>query len=574
MLAAWVLYAPSVRYGFVYYDDVRLLSDRAELYGQPGLLQDMRAIFVTAFPREEPLFLRDLSWAIDSRLFGFGNPVGYHLVNVLLHGLTVALLFGFLLKLTQRYSFSLVTTTAWLLLAVHTEPVAWIMGRKDIMSAFFMLLALWAQTRRLEATNRAAWWLWYFATLALLICGLLSKVSVLSFPLVLWLHAVLLPYVRAERRPDTELPAYGLLAREAVLTVPGFAVSMVIFIWYSATLTQMGILSNAEPRHGFDHWWALLMNDPLALWVYLKQIFLPSSLSVLYTWPALDTTYAGWQVAIATASIVVAIAVGIWLFRRRTDLFFYYATFFILMVPYLNLTYIGFWVADRYVYFAALFPLILVIQLASEALQRPGTTTRIAVFTAAVVVAAVNVFQKLSYQPAWRNAETLWQYHVGLARPSPEAFAVLAAHYYSIAASHQNTPEAELAVRKMAVVVDAGLAQFWRDRRSRPSPQLWNLCFLQSIVQEINGNPQGALASLLVADQLRPQFDSINLNLARLYLRLAETGADASQKNRYARSARDRFAEYIKLAFRGRMPPLEVLQEKARIEAVCKLAAG
>src|SRR5215468_11976456 len=148
-LAAWGMHLPSIQYDFAYYDDVRVLKDHPELYGQPDFDVNLRSIFVTAFPREEPLLLRDVSWALDSRLFGFGNPFGYHLGNVLLHGVVVAVLFGFLLTTTRRYGLALAIAIGYLVLAVHTEPVAWIMGRKDILSTLFMLLALWAQTQRL-----------------------------------------------------------------------------------------------------------------------------------------------------------------------------------------------------------------------------------------------------------------------------------------------------------------------------------------------------------------------------------------------------------------------------------------
>ena len=131
-----------------------------------------------------------MTWALDSRIFGFGNPFGYHLGNVLLHGVVVALLFVFLLGTTRRYGFALATAVACLLLAVHTEPVAWIMGRKDILSALFMLLALCAQTQRLTAKRATAQSGWYAITLASFVVGLLSKISVLTFPLVLFLHAI------------------------------------------------------------------------------------------------------------------------------------------------------------------------------------------------------------------------------------------------------------------------------------------------------------------------------------------------------------------------------------------------
>jgi hypothetical protein len=571
MLAAWGLYLPSIWYGFVHFDDVRILKDHPELYGHAKLGEDLRAIFVTCLPREEPLPLRDISWAIDSKLFGFGNPLGYHLVNVLLHGIVAGLLFGFLLKTTQRYSFALVTAAIWVILAVQTEPIAWIMGRKDILCTLFMLLALIAQTRRLTAIGRGSWWFWYLATIGLVICGLLSKISVLTFPLVLLLHSLFLPHLRLEQRTDAARPKGRALGLEAVLSLPNFLVSAGIYVWYSRTLTQMGIFDRGYTARGVGHLWNLLMVDPLVLCVYLKQLLLPSHLTVLYTWPTLQPAYSAWQAIGALTVVALLTACGVWLFRKRKDLFFYYITFFILMVPYLNLTYIGIWVADRYIYFAALFPLMIAVSLAAAALRHPQIAVRAAVLTIMGVVAAANIFQKLSYQRAWRDAETLWQYHVALPRPSPEAFANLAAYYYSVAASRPNSRESDFAIAKMSVVVDAGLDKFWKDRQQAAPLQVWKLVFLRSILQEVTGRQEEALASLLLADRLRPGFDSINLNLARLYLSLAKTNPDVSQREEYAHNARSRFAAYIQLAFHGRTPPLEVRQEMATMEESCRL---
>lgn len=569
ILLAWGLYWPSVWFGFVHFDDVRILRDHPELYGQPNISQNLRAIFVTGFPREEPLPLRDVSWVLDSRLFGFGNPFGYHLVNVLLHGVVVALLFALLVKTTRRYTFSLVVTFAWLALAVHTEPVAWIMGRKDILSALFMLLALYAQTKRLAANGKATFCLWYLATIFLVLCGLLSKISVLTFPVVLLAHAVFLPYLRGDRDPGATLPAPPTWLREFFLSLPNLLASAATYVWYSRDLTQMGIFDRGYTARGLDHFWNLLMIDPLVLLLYLKQIFFPSCLTVLYTWPALQPAYGLGQVIGATATAALAAAAGLWLIRNRKDLFFYYLAFFVLMVPYLNLAYIGIWVADRYIYLAALFPLIIVLSLADQALRRPGRILRVATFTIVAVVAVDNLVEKLVYERAWRDGETLWQYHVALPRPAPEAFSNLAAYYYAEASSHQNEPEADLALRKMTVVIDSGLAQFWPNRLLPPPNQVWNLFFLQSLVQEVKGNPKDALASLLISDQLRPGSDAVNLNLARLYARLARMGTNSVDQQTYAQKARDRFVTYLKLAFRGRTPPPEISQELADISNEC-----
>jgi hypothetical protein len=574
-MAAWGMYLPSVRYGFVHYDDVRILLNHPELYGQTNFYADLRAIFVTSFPREEPLLVRDVTWALDSRIFGFGNAFGYHLGNVLLHGIVVALLFAFLLGTTRRYNFALATAVAYLVLAVHTEPVAWIMGRKDLLSTLCMLLALCAQTRRLLAERTMARCGWYAATLGFFVAGLLSKINVLTFPLVLFLHAVLLPYLRGERPPNAPFLWGRALVREGLLLAPSILASGLIYVWYQRELAQMGIFNRGYTAHGFGHLWNLLMVDPLVLWFYLRQTFLPWHLALLYPWPTLQPAYPLWQIVVALVTVTVVVGAGVWLFRRHKDLFFYYGAFFVLMVPYLNLRYMGIWVADRYFYFPVFCSLTLALSLADTVLRRPHATLRLGVLTAGAIFVVVNMFQKLSYEREWRNGETLWQYHIALPRPSPVAYENLAACYYANFASDvalQNTPRMISSIRKMEIVIQAGLAEFWRDRQHPPPPETSHLFFLQSLIQEVKGEPDAALASLLTSDRLHPKFDSTNLNLARLYHKLAGTVADPKQRETYARAARDRFAEYIALVYRSRTAPPEAQKELADLEAGCSVA--
>jgi hypothetical protein len=93
-------------------------------------------------------------------------------------------------------------------------------------------------------------------------------------------------------------------------------------------------------------------------------------------------------------------------------------------------------------------------------------------------------------------------------------------------------------------------------------------------VQEINGDPEAALTSLLTSDRLRCRFDATNLNLSRLYRKLAKTAKTAQQAEMYTRNARDRFIAYTAFAFRGRPAPPEVSKELAEIEAECSTMAS
>jgi hypothetical protein len=157
-----------------------------------------------------------------------------------------------------------------------------------------------------------------------------------------------------------------------------------------------------------------------------------------------------------------------------------------------------------------------------------------------------------------------------LPQPATGAYENLAGYYYAnftSAFAQKNTPLMASSIRKTAAVVDAGLAEFWLDRRQPPPPETYYLLFLQSLVQEVNGEPEAALTSLLTADRLRPGFDAIHLNLARLYRKLAGNTQDSRRQQTYLHAARDRFAEYIALEFPGRPAPPEIRKEMADIEA-------
>jgi hypothetical protein len=569
MLAAWVEYLPSLQYGFVYYDDVRLLRDHPELYGNANLSADFKAIFSTYFPREEPLLLRDVTWAIDSRIFGFGNPFGYHLGNVLLHGVVVALMYVFLLGTTQRRGFAVAVAIVYLILGLHTEPVVWIMGRKDILATFFMLLALCAQTRRLATMPSPVWYGWYFLTLAAFACGALSKINVLTFPLVLILHAMLLPYLQGEQPENMSYKWFGKLARELALSLPALAFSAWNYVWYSRTLGQMGLLDRGYAAHGLAHLWNLLMMDPLVVLVYLQQTFFPCHLTVFYTWPALRAVYPAWHIAFCLGTFVTIFGIGFWLFRRHKDLFFYFATFFILMAPYLNLKFMGFWVAERYSYFSTFCPVALAVMVCMAILHHAQPVVRAIVVAVALWAASMNLYQTCSYQRAWRNGETLWQYHILLPQPSPDAYENLAAYFYAQANAQDNPQERAKLFQKVSVVVEAGFAQFWPDRQQPPPPQISFLFFLRSLIEEIRGEPAKALDSLLMSDRLHPQFDSTELNLARLYHKLAGLTTDRIQQQNYSVAARDRFLQYIDLAYHRRTAPPDVQQELQSYEVLC-----
>jgi len=119
-------------------------------------------------------------WA-EYRLWG-AAPLGYHLVNVLLHGVNGVLVWRILRagKIPGAWP----AAAIFVLHPVHVESVAWVIERKDVLSAFFYLLAFLSFLRFDARKERWA----YGAALILVVCAMLSKSIAATFPvaLLLW----------------------------------------------------------------------------------------------------------------------------------------------------------------------------------------------------------------------------------------------------------------------------------------------------------------------------------------------------------------------------------------------------
>jgi protein O-mannosyl-transferase len=77
----------------------------------------------------------------DRQLFGL-KPRGHHLTRVLLHALNDGLVFPLLLRMTVVVWRSLAVAALFALHPLRVESVAWVSGRKDVLSASFGLLGL------------------------------------------------------------------------------------------------------------------------------------------------------------------------------------------------------------------------------------------------------------------------------------------------------------------------------------------------------------------------------------------------------------------------------------------------
>jgi hypothetical protein len=127
-----------------------------------------------------------LSFLTDVELWG-NSPAGFHLTNLLWHwaaGYFLFMLTRAILAssgLAKPYLYSALAGVLFLVLASHSESVAWISGRTDIIASAFCIASLFFFHRQLRKRSMPA----SVLAVLLFLAGLLAKESVIITPL-LW----------------------------------------------------------------------------------------------------------------------------------------------------------------------------------------------------------------------------------------------------------------------------------------------------------------------------------------------------------------------------------------------------
>jgi tetratricopeptide (TPR) repeat protein len=169
-----VAYWPSIGGGFIWDDDDYVLNN-VELRTVDGL----QRLWIPTVTRQYYPVVFTSFW-IEYQIWG-DTPLGYHLVNVVLHLANVMLVWRIFTALGVR--------GAWLIAAVfalhpvHVESVAWITERKNVLSTLFYLLATLTYLRFDRGDPDR--WRWYTATAILFLLALLSKTVTCTLPAAL-----------------------------------------------------------------------------------------------------------------------------------------------------------------------------------------------------------------------------------------------------------------------------------------------------------------------------------------------------------------------------------------------------
>ncbi|HWD20117.1 MAG TPA: tetratricopeptide repeat protein [Verrucomicrobiae bacterium] len=378
-LATALAYARVGGFEFVTYDDPDFIANNP--HTQAGLTaQTVGWAFRSEVARNwHPITL--LTHALDCQLFGL-RPGPPHLVNLLLHIANTLMLFFVLRQMTGAMWRSAFVAAFFALHPLHVESVAWVAERKDVLSALFWLLTMWAYTRYARGSK-----IHYGLALLFFALGLMSKPMLVTLPFVL----LLLDYWPLRRRPKWD-------GRLLVEKIPFFALSAVdAVITYS--IQQQGGAMQAVTNFSIT---ARLENAVVSYVRYLGKMVWPENLTALYL------RHGGWelwQVALAALFLLAISAAVIWQARLRPYLMVGWLWYLGALVPVIGLVQVGMQsMADRYTYLPLVGIFIMVVWTAAE--SRIDSKISCGAAGAALVACAVLTFHQTGY---WKNSETLFQ---------------------------------------------------------------------------------------------------------------------------------------------------------------------
>ena len=133
----WLVFGQTVRFPFVDFDDPVYVYENPHI--NRGLTARGLVWAFTHVPAPDWYPLTTISHMVDSQLYGL-NAGGHHFTNVLLHGVTVILLFLVLRAMTGMTWRSAFVAVLFAIHPLRVESVAWVVERKDVLSGLFFMI--------------------------------------------------------------------------------------------------------------------------------------------------------------------------------------------------------------------------------------------------------------------------------------------------------------------------------------------------------------------------------------------------------------------------------------------------
>jgi tetratricopeptide (TPR) repeat protein len=429
-----VLYWPMTHHDFINVDDPRFVLQNPHVQG--GFTWQS---FVWAFKSLYVETWQPVTWfthMFDCQMYGL-KAGGHHLTSLLFHLASSLLLFLWLDNLTRATGRSALVAALFAWHPLHVESVAWICERKDMVSAFFWLLALLAYARYARKPGAGG----YLLVLGLFAMGLMSKPMVVTLPCVLLLldfwplnRFGLIRTADEEKTPRPDAvpnPAANINFPALVRKTIALTIEKIPFFVLGLAMTMATIY--AEKAGGTLVSLASLplrtrvANALMSYQSYLTETFWPAGLAFFYPYSS-DLPLA----LVLGAALLLLIWTGLFAMRARQQPYLLTGWLYFLgtLAPTIGLIqYCTQSKADRYMYIPSIGLFIVIVWGVNDLFGRWRAGRKFLPVLGSLALAgcfAVTSIQ-LSY---WQNSVTLSAHAIDVTRNNYVAYESLGRAFY------------------------------------------------------------------------------------------------------------------------------------------------
>ncbi len=391
------LYVSTINHEFLF-DDITLII-------QHPRVAELQWMEILSFHEYRPI--RTLTYAVNYWLGG-EDPFGYHLFNVVLHGLNAVLVFLLLHKIT---SWPVLAGAGAVIFASHpvqSAAVAYVSGRKDLLATFFILLGCYWYASFRSTRRRSFLLLCLFGFLL----GVLSKEVAIVLPALLLLLDFCLPKEVGSpgQKPLTEPRAtfFSQLGRAIKQSWPFYAAGLALAavgLYYALYLLpasrKIGLWGGSVETN--------LGTSFKLFFHYLKLILFPYPLIADYTGDVFPISEGLFEPATVLSILIFVgfVALAIWTYPKNAVLSLGMFWFLITLLPVLHIFPFHEIAADHFLYLPVV-GLALVGGSTVDYLVRVKDKT-LPSWALLGLLTCVWGALTLDRNQDWKNAETLWE---------------------------------------------------------------------------------------------------------------------------------------------------------------------
>jgi tetratricopeptide (TPR) repeat protein len=272
--------------------------------------------------------LAHLSLAVNW-YFGESSPVGYRLVNILIHFLVAFVLFHVIRDLLdtpnmrgqsfeRKDSIAMVAAALWALNPIQTQAVVYIVQRMASLACLFYILAIWCYVRGRAQKSISSRAVFYAFTFVCFFAGLGSKENAIMLPAAL----LLMEFTFFQ---DWSQP----VVRRRFNYVLFFVICLLLISLWLFSIGKMDAWLDYSIRLFTP--WERLLTQPRIIFFYISQAFypVPGRLSITHDVELSRTLFEPWTTLPALLGVVSLISFGVLQMRKRPMLSFAILFFFL-----------------------------------------------------------------------------------------------------------------------------------------------------------------------------------------------------------------------------------------------------